>query len=264
MKKIIDKEILPNGVVILTMNNPEVNNNVTWKAVEDLYLEIKDSRESGSNIFILASALDDHWFEHAWLEDILALYEGRETTAPGVSWFYLMKEITHPDIISISSINGRASGGGAEIGWACDFRIAEEGVKFCQPEIDLNLTTGLGGTSRLARLIGPTKAAELIFLGSEFSAEYIYELKGINEIVKRGNSLESSIELANKLSKKPKDALSLLKKILNDSLELPLTSALRNEQDLFQSIVNSEGATKKMREIQNQYFKGKKPKDIIY
>ena len=48
----------------------------------------------------------------------------------------------HP-AITIASINGRASGGGAEIGWACDLRIAEEGVKFCQPEVDLNLTSGL-------------------------------------------------------------------------------------------------------------------------
>ena len=60
MKKIIDKEILSNGVIILTMNNPEVNNNITWKAAEDLYLEIKSSRENGSNIFILASGLNDH------------------------------------------------------------------------------------------------------------------------------------------------------------------------------------------------------------
>jgi len=264
MKKIINKEILPNGVVVLTMNNPEVNNNITWKAAEDLFLEIKSSRESGSNIFILASALSDHWFEHAWLEDILAIYEGRETTAPGVSWFYLMRELTHPDIITIASINGRASGGGAEIGWACDLRIAEEGVKFCQPEVDLNLTTGLGGTSRVARLIGPTKAAELVFLGNEFSAEEMLDLKAINRLVKKGDSLKSSKDLADELSKKPKDALVLLKKILNDSLELPLSEALRSEQDLFQSIVNSDGATKKMRDVQDMYFKGIKPKDIIY
>ena len=175
-----------------------------------------------------------------------------------------MKEITHPDIISIACINGRASGGGAEIGWACDFRIAEEGVKFCQPEIDLNLTTGLGGTSRVARLIGPTKTAELVFLGHEFSAEQMYELKGINKLTKKGSSLECSKDLANELTKKPKEALVLLKKILNDSLELPLTEALRSEQDLFQSIVNSDGATKKMREIQDKYFDGVKPKDIIF
>ena len=70
--------------------------------------------------------------------------------------------------------------------------------------------------------------------------------------------------MADKLSKKPKDALVLLKKILNDSLELALTQALRSEQDLFQSIVNSDGATKKMRDVQDMYFKGIKPKDIIY
>ena len=63
------------------------------EAAEDLYLEIKSSRENGSNIFILASGLNDHWFEHAWLEDILAIYEGRETSLE--FWFRLMKEITH-------------------------------------------------------------------------------------------------------------------------------------------------------------------------
>ena len=128
----------------------------------------------------------------------------------------------------------------------------------------MNLTTGLGGTSRVARLIGPTKTAELVFLGHEFSAEQMYELKGINKLTKKGSSLECSKDLASELAKKPKDALVLLKKILNDSLELPLTEALRSEQDLFQSIVNSDGATKKMREIQDKYFDGVKPKDIIF
>ena len=76
------------------------------------------------------------------------------------------------------------------------------------------------------------------------------DLKAINRLVKKGDSLKSSKDLADELSKKPKDALILLKKILNDSLELPLTEALRSEQDLFQSIVNSDGAIKKMRDVQ--------------
>ena len=86
---------------------------------------------------------------------------------------------------------------------------------------------------------------------------------GLNP-VNNGESLEFSINLANTLSKKPKEALSSLKKILKDSMELPLIEALRNEQEIFQSIVKSDNAIKKMREIQDQYFNGKKPKDIKY
>ena len=67
-----------------------------------------------------------------------------------------MKELTNPDNTFIAAINGRASGGGAEIGWACDLRVAEKKATFCQPEVDLNLTTGLGGVSRMSRLIGST------------------------------------------------------------------------------------------------------------
>ena len=76
----------------------------------------------------------------------------------------------------------------------------------------MNLTTGFG-TSRVARLIGPTKTAELVFLGHEFSAEQMYELKGINKLTKRV-VFECSKDLANELAKKPKDALVLLKKFL--------------------------------------------------
>ena len=264
MEKIINKKTLSNGVVIITMTNKEVNNNMTWKAVEEMSNEIKYSRENGSNIFILASGLKDHWFEHAWLQDILAIYEGRETTAPGVAWFKLFNQLTHPDIISIAAINGRSSGGGAEIGWACDLRVADKKANFSQPEVDLNLTTGLGGTSRVARLIGPTQTSELIFGGKEFTAEKMYTLGALNKVVKNGTSLDYCINWANDLSKKPKDALSSLKKILKDSLNMPLEESLRNEQDIFQSIVSSDNAIKKMREIQDRYFKGEKPKDIEY
>ena len=264
MEKIVDKEVLSNGVVVITMTNKHVNNNMTWRAVEDMANEIEASRKDGSNIFILASGLKDHWFEHAWLQDILAIYEGRETTAPGVSWFKLLNEITHPDIISIAAINGRSSGGGAEIGWACDLRVAEKKVNFSQPEVDLNLTTGLGGASRVARLIGVTHTSELIYGGKEFSAEKMFDLGAINKIVDDEASLDYCINWADELSKKPKDALSSLKKILKDSMSMPLEESLRNEQKIFQSIVSSDNAIKKMRQIQDQYFDGKKPKDIKY
>ena len=264
MSKIINTEVLKNGVVILTMTNRDINNNVTWLATKELTEAIQENSKKDSNIFILASGLNDHWFEHAWLQDILAIYEGRETTAPGIYWFHLMKELTNPDNTFIAAINGRASGGGAEIGWACDLRVAEKKAIFCQPEVDLNLTTGLGGVSRMSRLIGATHTSELVLTGSEFSAKKMYELGAINNIVNNGESLEFSINLANTLSKKPKEALSSLKKILKDSMELPLMEALRNEQEIFQSIVKSDNAIKKMREIQDQYFNGKKPKDIKY
>lgn len=264
MEKIINKEILPSGVVVITMTNKDVNNNMTWCAVEDIANEIEISRNSGSNIFILASGLKDHWYEHAWLQDILAPYEGRQSTAPGVAWFKLLNHLTHPDIISIAAINGRSSGGGAEIGWACDLRFAEEKATFSQPEVDLNLTTGLGGTSRVVKLIGATHTAELIFGGKEFTANKMYNLGSINEVVKNGTSLEYSINWANELSRKPKEALSSLKTILKKSMDIPLGESLRNEQEIFQSIVSSDNAINKMREIQNRYFKGEKPKDIDY
>ena len=82
--------------------------------------------------------------------------------------------------------------------------------------------------------------------------------------VKNGTSLEYCINWASELSRKPKDALISLKRILKDSMDIPLGESLRNEQEIFQSIVSSDNAINKMREIQDRYFKGEKPKDIDY
>jgi len=76
--------------------------------------------------------------------------------------------------------------------------------------------------------------------------------------------LEYCINWANELSRKPKDALISLKRILKDSMDIPLGESLRNEQEIFQSIVSSDNAINKMREIQDRYFKGEKPIDIDY
>ena len=264
MTKIIEEKKVSQNIVLLTMSNKEINNNVSWDAVKQLSNALENARQSGSNIAILASGLKDHWFEHAWLTDLLAPYEDRETTAPAKHWFRLLNELTHPDLITIAAINGRTSGGGAEIGWACDFRIAEKKARFVQPEVDLNITTGIGGTSRVARLIGPVNTAELVMLGNEFTSKKMFKLGAINKVVDNGDSLNSAIEFAKELSKKPKDALSLLKKILIESQEMPLSQALENEQKLFQTIVGTENAIKKMQGVQKEYNDGKKPEDIKY
>ena len=92
----------------------------------------------------------------------------------------------------------------------------------------------------------------------------MYNLGSINEVVSNGTSLEYCINWANELSRKPKDALISLKRILKDSMDIPLGESLRNEQEIFQSIVSSDNAINKMREIQDRYFKGEKPIDIDY
>ena len=121
---------------------------------------------------------------------------GLPTTGDGASWFRAMDELSRTSVVSIASISGDTSGGGCELGWACDLRIAEEQVLFSQPEVGIGVGTGLGGTSRLRHLIGRTATAEVVLLGQQVNAERMYELGGLNRVVPTGTSLALAIEWA--------------------------------------------------------------------
>jgi enoyl-CoA hydratase/carnithine racemase len=182
--------------------------------------------------------------------------EGKPTTSEGIAWFNALTEIGKTDVVTIAAVSGDCSGGGAELGWACDLRIAEEQALFGQPEIQIALTTGIGGTSRLARLIGRTVTAEMVMLGRPMTARRIYELGGVNEVVPNGKSVEVALKWAAMLADRPTAALAALKRILVGSDDMNLTDALTNEQKLFQSVAVAPEAARTMRAIQARFDSG--------
>ncbi|MXZ87912.1 MAG: enoyl-CoA hydratase/isomerase family protein, partial [Dehalococcoidia bacterium] len=143
-----------------------------------------------------------------------------------------------------------------ELGWACDLRIAEEQARFGQPEVQIALTTGIGGTSRLARIIGRTATAEMVLDGTPMTAQRIYELGGVNRVVPDGTSVEVALDWASRLADRPAKALATLKQILIDNDDLGLSEALTNEQRLFQTVVGTEEAIATMGDIQDRFDAG--------
>lgn len=244
------------GVALITMRNPAINNHVSWRGVGELSAAMKEAREAGARVMVLASGVAGHWYEHAWLQDLADAIEGKPTTGEGASWFNALKEIGGTHVVSIAAISGDCSGGGAELGWACDLRIAEEQALFGQPEIQIALTTGIGGTSRLARLIGRTAAAEMVLLGRPMTARRVYELGGVNEVVATGKAVEVALEWASMIADRPPKALAALKQILIDNDDMNLSDALANEQRLFQSVANTPEAIETMRSIQRRFDAG--------
>ena len=244
------------GVALITMTNPAINNHGSWIAIGQLATAMKEAREAGARVAVLASGVAGHWFEHAWLQDLADAIEGKPTTGEGVAWFNALHEIGKTNVVSIAAVSGDCSGGGAELGWACDMRIAEEQALFAQPEIQIALTTGIGGTSRLARLIGRSATAEMVMLGRPMTARRIYELGGVNEVVPTGKAVQVALEWAGMIADRPPKALAALKQILIDNDDLNLTDALVNEQRLFQSVANTPEAIQTMRSIQRRFDAG--------
>jgi enoyl-CoA hydratase/carnithine racemase len=197
-----------------------------------------------------------HWLEHAWLRDLANMVTGKPTSGDGAAWFHCVRELSRTHVVSIAAISGDCSGGGAELGWACDLRIAEEQASFSQPEVLIGLATGLGGTSRLVRLIGRTAAAEMVLDGAPLPARRLYELGGVNRVVPCGQALPSALAWAERLAARPGHALAALKQMLVEAEERPLSDALANEQKLFQGVVVRPDAIEQMQRIQARFDAG--------
>ncbi|MGE5597131.1 MAG: enoyl-CoA hydratase/isomerase family protein [Hyphomicrobiales bacterium] len=262
MAKFVTLDRPREGVALVTMANPAISNNGSWEAIGELANALREAREGGARVTVLASGVPGHWFEHAWLADLANAMAGEPTTGDGAAWYRCLQELTKTAVVSIAAISGDCSGGGAELGWACDLRIAEEQAWFGQPEVQIGVTTGIGGTSRLARIIGRTAAAEMVLDGSPMTAQRIYELGGLNRVVPTGQAVTVALEWAARLAERPPNALAGLKQILIDNDELPLEQALRNEQRVFQEVASKPEAIARMREIQARHYAGETFRDL--
>ena len=256
MPEFVTVEYPRDGVALVTMANPAINNHGSWAGIMELADGLATAREAGVRAAVLASGVEGHWFEHAWLQDLADGVEGKPTTASGAAWFRALQELGQTDVVTIAAISGDCSGGGAELGWACDLRIAEEQALFGQPEVQIALTTGIGGTSRLARLIGRTAAAEMVLLGRPMTARRIYELGGVNRVVARGMSKAMALDWTARIAAQPLKPVAALKAILRGNDDLTLTDALANEQRLFQSVATTPESIAAMRSIQARFDAG--------
>jgi enoyl-CoA hydratase/3-hydroxyacyl-CoA dehydrogenase len=155
----------------------------------------------------------------------------------------------------IAAIDGFALGGGLELALACDFRLASKRSEVGQPEIFLGLIPGGGGTQRLTRLVGLSRAKELVMIGDRISAEKAAQY-GLLDHVYENEKFEGDVKIfAEKLAGGPPIAIRLAKQIMNAGSESPLEAALLMEREAFGILF----ATEDMMEGVNSFLMKKKP-----
>ncbi|HCK78995.1 MAG TPA: enoyl-CoA hydratase [Actinobacteria bacterium] len=133
----------------------------------------------------------------------------------------------------IAAVRGYALGGGCELALFADIRIAGESSVFGQPEILLGIIPGAGGTQRLARLIGASRAKDLIFTGRSVAAGEALSMGLVNEVVADGAVVERAMELASVLATRPAVALRRAKRAIDEGLDADLTAGLVGEAEAF-------------------------------
>ena len=148
---------------------------------------------------------------------------------------------------TISAINGSALGGGLELTLCCDFRVAEDSAKIGLPETSLGIIPGAGGTQRLPRLIGLSKAKYWIYSARKFSAEEAFIDGVVDFLSPDGEVLETAIDLATELMENAPLALRAAKMSISKGYELSVSDALEVEKEAYEITLNSEDRTEALK-----------------
>jgi enoyl-CoA hydratase/carnithine racemase len=244
------------GVALIRFSDPGRRNQICWAAVSELADLLDLCVQQDKRVVVLASALDGHWFEHAWLRDLEAGMAGGETTGDGAGWFRAVNTLSRSSLVSIAAISGDTCGGGCELGWACDLRVAEKQARFAQPEVRVGIPPGLGGASRLSTLVGRSLAGEMVLDGGWTPAERLYQAGAVNRLVDSGQAEATALAWAQKLAAQDPAALAACKQVLSDTEELTLQEALKNEQSILQRTATRESTREIMRAQQQFYDSG--------
>jgi enoyl-CoA hydratase/carnithine racemase len=142
--------------------------------------------------------------------------------------------------VTIAAVNGYALGGGCELSMTCDFRFAGQGASFGQPEILLGIIPGAGGTQRLPRLVGVSKAKELIYTGKMIDAEEAQRIGLVDRVYPDGEVFEKAVEAAARYAKGPLVALKAAKLSIDRGLEVDIDTGLAVERASFATLFSTE------------------------
>ena len=140
----------------------------------------------------------------------------------------------------ICAINGFALGGGCEIAMSCDIRICSDNAVFGQPEVGLGITPGFGGTQRLARLVGPGMAKQMIYTARNIKADEAFRIGLVNAIYTQEELLPAAEKMAAGIAKNAPIAVRNCKKAINEGLDHPMDKAVELEEKLFGDCFETE------------------------
>jgi enoyl-CoA hydratase/carnithine racemase len=160
-----------------------------------------------------------------------------------------LKQVSKP---IIAAVNGYALGGGCELAMMCDIIVAGDKAIFGQPEINLGTIPGMGGTQRLVRAIGKSKAMELVLTGKQLTAVDAEKAGLVSSVVPADQLLQHALQIANTIASKSKPIVSIAKDCVNRSFEISLEEGLRYEKSLFWSTFATEDQKEGMKAFANK------------
>lgn len=228
------------NILIVRINRPEALNAINSQVMSDLDHFFSQNENSDPSIFgiILTGVGEKAFVAGADIKGLqnLSPSEGTDLAAYGQGVFSRIESFARP---VIAAVNGFALGGGCELAMACHFRIASENARFGQPEVNLGLIPGYGGTQRLPLLIGKGKAIELLMTGDMIDANTALQLGLVNYVVAQEDLLQKAGEILNKIGTKAPEAISQIIRCVNTTFGSNLEHGLQLESKIFGDIMDT-------------------------
>jgi len=243
-------------IATITINRPKALNALNAETAQELMARLEDAKNDGDIRVIVITGAGDRAFSAGadlkMMKEVTPV-QGVELSRLGQQLGDQVEALGKP---VIAAINGYALGGGLELAMACDLRIASENAKLGQPEINVGLIPGWGGTQRLPRFVGRGKAKEMIYTGKRIDAKTAEGLGLVNTVVPADELRSKVKELALELAGKPPVAIKLSKALINNSTETHPDVGLWQEAEAF-GIVSS---TEDFEEGVSAFLEKRKPK----
>jgi enoyl-CoA hydratase/carnithine racemase len=225
------------GISIITLNRPQVYNALNLPALEELGRIVRELIHSkATRVVVITGAGEKAFCSGADLKERRGMNEDqvrryihtiRET-------FQAVARLPKP---VIAAVNGVALGGGMELALACDLRLADEHAVFGLTETSLGIIPGAGGTQRLARLVGPSKAKELIFTAQRITAQEAMEMGMLNRVVEGEKVMQTALEWAERINQNAPLALAQAKFAIDRGLEADLDTGLALETKAYEVLI---------------------------
>jgi len=237
-------ELLP-GVALVTLNRPRALNALNF----DLLLRLAEAVEAldadpSCGAIVITGAGTRAFAAGADVAELAG--QTSETLAASVG-FRGWDRVAAVSTPTIAAVRGFALGGGAELAMACDMLVAGDDATFGQPEINLGIIPGAGGTQRLARAVGKARAMELVLTGRRVSAAEAERLGFVTRVVPAAETLGAALDLAAAVAAQPEEAVRAAVAAVRAAFEGPLADGIRVERDLFRALFGTPDQVEGMR-----------------
>jgi enoyl-CoA hydratase len=228
-----------NGIGTITMNRPQVLNALNRETLEELTKAVLELENDPTILVALITGKEKAFIAGADIKQMQAMnsLQAKEFAALG---HRLLQNIENSRLPYIAAVNGYALGGGCEVMMACDIVLASAAAKIGQPEINLGIHPGFGGTQRLPRLVGAFKAKELLLTGDAIDAAEACRIGLVNKVVEPEKLMEEAEKLAQKITTKSAVQTGFIKSLVNKGINVDLPSACALEIATFSASFSTE------------------------